>query len=125
MMASLLQAKETQAALMTSLEKSLDREMKEIRKLNTASIFMDSQEALVSFNWEMIWLELKRHAPTLLSIISVLLPSSEVEKHKPVVCFIAAMVLKHRYKHLSLVQRAVSILLYGNGTSKQVNVVYI
>ena len=109
------------AAKCNSAIKSLNvltaREMRNIRKLGKSSVFMDD-EALLNFSWEGIWDELQMYAPTLLNVISILV--AETERHKPLVCFIASMALKQQHKHLSLVQRAVSLLLYGNATTKQV-----
>ncbi len=43
---------------------------------------------------------------------------------KPLLCFLASQILKSRNMHIGLVQRAVSILLYGNGTSKEASMVF-
>ena len=39
---------------------------------------------------------------------------------KLLICFLASVVPKHHCKQLSFVQRTISILLYGNGASKEV-----
>ncbi|XP_062512946.1 uncharacterized protein LOC134188769 isoform X2 [Corticium candelabrum] len=102
----------------TSLKKKTAKEINQIRKLGKRSVFMDS-EALLHFSWDRIWLELKNYTPTLLHVISILV-SESAERCKPLVCFIASTALKQRYQQFSIVQRVISLLLYGNGTAKQV-----
>ena len=108
----------------TSLKKKTAKEINQIRKLGKRSVFMDS-EALLHFSWDRIWLELKKYTPTLLHVISILV-SESAQRCKPLVCSIASMALKQRYKQFSIVQRVISLLLYGNGTAKQVYIyIYI
>ena len=118
MMSSLLQSGEASDAAMNTLEKLIHCEMKRLRKLDKATIFIDSTESLTNFDWEKLWLELHRYLPTLMGILSLLV--LDPTDNKSVVCLLAAVVLKQRYKHFSIVQQAISLLLYGNGTSKQV-----
>ena len=43
------------------------------------------------------------------------------EKTKPVIASLACQLLKDGHPQLGLLQRAVSVLLYANGTSKSVS----
>ena len=82
------------------------------------SILRDNIEAVNHFSWETVWLELLANVPILMQILSALIPNPQDDK--PLLCLIASMLLKRRLPKMGLVQRAISLLLYGNGTSKQV-----
>ena len=75
-------------------------------------------EALKQFDWDRIMLELQQNLPTLIQLLECLVPSPS--QHKSLLCLIASQLLKARHGWLGLVQRAVSIMLYGHGTNKQV-----
>ena len=47
------------------------------------------------------------------------------EQNKPLICLLTSMILKKKYPVLGLVQKAISLLLYGNGTHKLVSLVLI
>ena len=114
----MLQSRKGAGAAMSSLKNMIEREVKGLRKLNKSTMFLGGKESLTDFCWDNVWLELHRYAPTLMDVLSVLV--LDPTDNKPMVCLVAAMVLKQRYKHFSIVQRAISLLLYGNGTWKQV-----
>lgn len=124
MMKSLLSSKETFEALLSKIEKLIAFELRGMSKLRQASNVMHGKESLLSFSWETIWTELSKCCPILMRLISVLLLASSGKEacNKPVTCFIASIVMKKRYHQLSLVQRAISLLLYGHGSSKQVTI---
>ena len=44
------------------------------------------------------------------------------DENKPLLCIVASMLLKSRCRSMSLVQRALSVVLYGNGVGKKVHV---
>ena len=56
-------------------------------------------------------LEYENMVPVLVSLLKELIPNSA--QWKP-------LIVKSRHQRLGLVQRAVSMMLYGNGSSKQV-----
>ena len=58
-----------------------------------------------------------QQVPTIVSFLEKLLPKSD---HK-FLTYLIIVILKHRCKHMSLFQRVMSVLLYANGTSKQVS----
>ena len=59
------------------------------------------------------------NVPTLMKFLVALVSDDNC---KPLLCVIACMILKHRSQRMSLVQRVISVLLYGNGTHKKVHV---
>ena len=68
-------------------------------------------------------LELIQRAPTLMDLLKQLVVRQD--ERKPFLSFLASQILmKSHNMHMGLVQRAVSIMLYGNGTSKEVSVVF-
>lgn len=48
-------------------------------------------------------------------------PGKDDGKRVMLLCVIVSMMLKKRYPKMALLQRAVSVLLYGNGCSKEVH----
>lgn len=76
----------------------------------------DSHEAVKRFSWKTIWLELEAKVPTLFRLLQAILPKAD----KKFLSFLISLILKKRCKHMSLVQRVVSVLLYGNAAKKQV-----
>lgn len=92
-------------------------EMKTICSLRHNSLLRGSHEAVKHFSWEAIWREFMQQVPTIVSFLEKLLPKSE---HR-FLAYLISVILKHRCKHMSLFQRVMSVLLYANGTSKQVS----
>lgn len=82
------------------------------------SLLRDGLEAVKQFNWETVWCELQRVVPTLMSLLQELV--RRPHNSKPFICLIASILLKKRLPSLGLVQRAVSVALYGNGAHKAV-----
>lgn len=110
-------------ALQTQLVLRIRREMQDLSSLEHNSILRDNVEAVKKFSWETVWSDLKRKMPILMSLLYELVPKPE--SRLPLICMIASQLLKCRHRQLCLVQRAVSVMLYGNGTSKQVQLVYV
>ena len=75
-------------------------------------------EALKHFDWERVMLELEKKLPTLLTLLKQIVPRPT--EQRPLLCLVASQLLKSRHQRLGLVQQVVSIMLYGNGSSKQV-----
>ena len=44
------------------------------------------------------------------------------EDKKPLLCTVVSMILKKRRNSMALVQKAVSVVLYGNGVGKKVQI---
>ena len=97
-------------------------EMKVMSSNEYDSIFRHAYtvESLRNFSWERIMLELRQGLPTLTQLLECLIPHP-AEK-KPLFCLVSSQLLKARHGKLGLVQRAVSTMLFGHSTSKQVRV---
>ena len=92
----------------------------EMQKLSSEahdSILRDTLEAVKHFSWDTVMLEYAKMIPTLIMLLESLIPNPTARK--PLVCFVASLLLKCRHQRMGLVQRAISIMLYGNGSSKQ------
>ena len=96
----------------------VESEMRAMGSISHDSFFRDSDECLSDFSWEAVYDELLQHMPTLMTILSKLIPKSA--ERKPLQCVIASQLLKCRYPKMGLVQRAISVMLYGNSVAKQV-----
>ena len=99
----------TNAVILSMSKRSLDR----------CSLLRDDVEAVKNFSWETVWGEMTRDLPTFVFLLQRLI--KHPADHKPLICLIISMILKQRSPKVSLVQRAISVFLYGNGTSKVVS----
>ena len=108
----------TKNSTVTCIAKVIKQEIHSICSLEHDSILRDNIEAVKHFSWETVWLELQNKMPTLLQLLKLLVKRPKM--NKPLMCLIASMVLKQNSPKLGLVQRAISVLLYGNATSKVV-----
>ncbi len=76
-------------------------EMKNLSSDEHDSILRDGVTAVKHFHWETVFLEFSRNAPTLMSLLKQL-----VKRHaerKPMLCFLASLLLKSRHQHMGLV----------------------
>lgn len=101
-----------------SLSFKMKQEMSALCSLKCDSILRDNIEAVKHFSWMTIWLELEENVPTLMCLLKSLI--KRPEENKPLLCFLASAILKQCSPKLGLIQRAISIVLYGNGTNKEV-----
>ena len=115
---SVVQSSRTADQVVLQLCRKIKEEIKLISSNEHNSILRDNHEGVKNFSWENIWEELVINVPTLVKIIASLI--HDPSEDKPVVCFIVSIILKCRFRCMSLVQRVVSVLLYGHGASKQV-----
>ena len=93
-------------------------EMKAVSSVSHNSFLRNSVKSVKEFKWGAVTDELYQNMPTLMSILSNIIPKSA--DHKPLQCMIASQLLKTRHPHMCLVQRIVSVMMYGNGVTKQV-----
>ena len=105
-------------SIISEVSMKIKSEMKDISSKRHDSILRDTIEAVKRFHWDTIWLELQQKMPTLMSLLSQLV--RHPVKQKPLLCLLASQLLKGRHQHMGLVQRAVSVMMYGQGTAKQV-----
>lgn len=78
-------------------------------------ILKDSVEAMKVFSWETVSLELVQKVATLMSLLSQIVPN--VPRNKCLMSFLASQILKSRHQHPCLVQCALSVIWYSNGTN--------
>lgn len=97
--------------------------MKDISSKASDSILRDTNEMIKNFEWNKVARELMQRVPTLMNLLKQLVKRS-AEK-VPLLCLLASQLLKSCHQHMGLVQRAVSIMMYGNGAAKQVSYNYV
>ena len=112
---TIMDSPEMSKGIVSKIARKIKAEMKNISSKDHDSILRDSEEAVKHFSWETVVMELRQKLPTLMSLLSHL-----VGTRVPLLCLLASQILKAKHQHLGLVQRAVSVMLYGNGTAKQV-----
>ena len=110
-------------SIISEVATKIKSEMKDLSSDAHDSILRDSMEAVKHFHWDTVMLELLDKIPTLMSLLSQLV--RRPAEQKPLLCFLASQLLKSRHQHMGLVQRAVSVMMYGNGTAKQVHLVIV
>ena len=91
--------------------------MKKICSLNHNSILRGKNSLIENFTWQTIWLELNQNVPSLVAFFKGLLPKTNMK----FISFLICAILKERCKHMSLLQRVLTVLLYSNATNKQVS----
>lgn len=116
MAASIVDSPILSKGVVAKIASKIKLEMRNISSAAHDSILRDTMEAIKQFHWETVFLELEKKMPTLLSLLSHLIGKGK----KPLLCLVASQLLKARHQHMGLVQRAVSVMMYGNGTAKQV-----
>ena len=105
--------------IIAEISRKVTSEMKKFSSNETDSLLRDTNEAVKHFSWRTVYLEMKRHIPTLINLLSSIVPCAG--EREQLVCMVAAQLLKSRHQKMCLVQRAVSVLMYGNGSTKAVN----
>ena len=107
--------------------KALGHEMrKEMRMMcsdATASVLRSGKkEDLSAFSWDTMMNELSTRAPTFSNILKECTKTRVTRtNNKAVVGICAAVLLKHRFDRMSLVQKIVSIILFNGCASKSVS----
>lgn len=107
--------------LVLELSRKCKAEMKELASDKHDSILRDTREAVRHFSWETVMREYERKIPTLVSFLKEILPKPEHQRS--LLCLLLSVLVKSRHQRLCLVQRAISVMLYGHGSSKQVKIV--
>lgn len=97
------------------LAKHIRAEMNDICSTKSYSMLRDKHEALKHFSWETLWLEFQQKVPLLLKFLQLILPKGD----KMFLSFVISLLLKKRCIHMSLMQRLVSVILYGSAARKQ------
>ena len=120
---SVVNSPSTSKSVLDKVAIRIKSEMKALSSTKHDSILRDSVEAVKHFHWDTVMIELSRNLPTLMSLLSRLV--GHPADRNPLLCLMASQILKSRHQHLGLVQRAVSVMMYGNGTAKQVIVWWV
>lgn len=102
--------------------KLIKKEMKVICSESHDSILWDCNEGIRFFKWERLFKEMCDQMPTLTTLLLFLVSGKDDTKRIILVCVLSCMLLKNRFRKMGLLQRIVSVLLYGNGCSKQLGV---
>ena len=105
-------------SVLLEISRKIKKEMKDLSSDDRDSVLRDAVEAVKRFNWTTVMMEYEKMMPTLMTLLKQLVPKPI--EHKPLLCQVASQILKSRHQRMGLVHRAVSIMLYGNGTNKQV-----
>ena len=104
--------------MIKAIAREVRKEMQVISSDSRNTVFCDKKIELRNFSWSRMWDKLMKRAPLLMNVVSSLVVHPE--ESKPMLCLLASMFLKKRNKSLALVQRCISVFLYGNVCSKQV-----
>ena len=110
-------AEKTKCYVVGSIAQQIRQEMSDICSLQNPSLLRSSYADIKRFSWKAISSEFSTRVPTLMFLLKNILPKSD----ERFISFLVALVLKKRCKHLSLVQRVISIFLYGYAANKQVS----
>ena len=71
---------------------------------------------VLEFSWENMWEEYETHLPRLSLFLRNIIPADNLN----VICMIISMIIKCRYPKMCLIQKVISLYLYGNAVHKKV-----
>lgn len=114
---SIVQSTRTIDSVLITFVQGVRQEIKHISSDTHNSILRDDHEGIKRFSWETVWTELMAQVPTLMKLLGLIIRNPV--DNKPFLCLVASMILKHHSHKMSLVQRAISVLLYGCATPKK------
>ena len=83
------------AKVLLEVTRKIKRELRAMSSDDHSSILHDTTEAVKCFSWEMVMLKLEHSAPTLIKFLQLLV--AQPIDCKPLICFIAPLVLKARH----------------------------
>ena len=116
---SVVDADRTSHLVLISLGRHIRQEIKHICSDTHNSILRDSHVGIKRYSWVTVWAELNKEVPTLMKILALTI--RDPDDNKPLLCLIASMILKHYAPRVSLVQWAISVVLYSCATPKEVS----
>lgn len=90
----------------------------EIQAISSANCNLRSDDVL-NFSWDDIWSQYQQYLPQFTMLLDEIIPDSGGRKH--VICLIMSIILKFKHAKISLVQKIISLYLYGNSVHKKVN----
>lgn len=112
--------------IFTYLKKKLGRVLKaEIKKMcsnKVRSILRSTAtcDNLKNFKWSDVIDEMKIHAPLLFSLLSSCIPLS-LSNSEAVICMCSSLIFCSHFRHMNLIQKIVSLILYAGHAGKQVS----
>jgi len=106
----------TPSYLLERLASQIRKELNVICSLNHNSLLRGKHTTLKDFSWTEIWHKLIENVSTLVNFFEKLLPKAGSKY----ICFLTSSILKKRCHQTSLLQHAISFLLYANGTNREV-----
>ena len=86
------------ASVVKKIAAKIKGEMKDLSSISYDSILTDSVEAIKRFSWELVYTELVKKVPTLMSLLSQLI--NKPKDHKPLLCCLASQILKCKHQRL-------------------------
>ena len=95
------------------------KEVRHICSNSVNSVLKSDGISISQFTWDTIWSELCNYLPTLTSVFVGIIKDSPTSR--PIICMLISMILKRLNQRMSLVQRVMSMYLYGNAVHKQVS----
>ena len=113
----------TRGHILKKIGKLVYKELRALCSDNTASVLRSpsTQQALATFEWATLISELDKHAPVFLHILrSCTITKKPRDNCDAVIGMCAAILLKHRFSEMSLVQRIISMILYAGHSGKHV-----
>ena len=117
---SIVSCSRTSDMVLIEVARCIRRGMKAICSERHDSVLRDTYEGVKRFSWKTVWLELLKNMPTLVKLLVAIL-SKRKRSNDVISSLIVCMILKQRLGKMALVQRVISILLYGNVCHKQVS----
>jgi len=105
-------------SMLMSLGRKIRAEQRNLCSLDHNSVLRNASDAVKNFRWEVVLEELQNHMPTLMKFLKHVFPLCST----PILCVVVSQLLKFVSPKMALVQRAISVLLYGNGVSKQISI---
>ncbi len=115
---TVLGSSEMTKSVVAQLCRKIIVEMKELSSDKSNSVLRDNVEAVKDFHWETVMSEFEKKLPTLVNVLKGILPRPA--QQRPLLGLLISQLLKSRHQRMGLVQRAISLMLYGNGAGKQV-----
>ncbi len=112
---TVLGSSEITKSVVAQLCRKITAEMKQLSSDEYNSVLRDNMEA---FNWETVMFEFEKKLPTLVNLLNGIIPRPA--QQRPLLGLLISQLLKSRHQRMGLVQRAISLMLYGNGAGKQV-----
>ena len=101
---------------LNAVARKVKSEIANICSVLRPSVLRSKDDELNNFNWDSLWLEFVSRMPWLTRFLKQILPQGS----KILITFIVCMLLKKNCKHMSLMQRLISVLFYGNAAGKRV-----